>query len=125
MCFIYLCYLAYAQWCLWLLRSYLVFSSSCCSFGPSIMSARYYVHCDFHITAIFGSSLPTVVYRRAHVLYISFVFIYSCTQQFVLLYVFTFSVPCCDAFPLRFPHTNDVRFAFHHQLFVGGSCTIE
>jgi hypothetical protein len=59
------------------------------------------------------------------VLCMFFVLADSFAKQFVLFYVFTFSVPCCDAFPLRFPHTNDARFVFNHQLFVGGSCAIE
>jgi hypothetical protein len=54
---------------------------------------------DFRIKSMFGSSFLRVVCRGAHVLFMLFVFVwYSGVQHFVLLYVSTFLVPCCDVF---------------------------
>jgi hypothetical protein len=54
---------------------------------------------DFRIKTMFGSSFLRVVCRGAHVLFMLFVFVwYSGVQHFVLLYVSTFLVPCCDVF---------------------------
>ena len=50
----------------------------------------------FHIKPMFGSSLPPVVCRSAHIIVFLCIFAYSDVQHFVLSNVFTFLVPCCD-----------------------------
>ena len=46
--------------------------------------------------AMFGSSVPPDVCRRAHALCCLGFFAYSDVQHFVLSYIFTFLVPCCN-----------------------------
>ena len=57
--------------------------------------------------------------------YVCFLCLLIVVPNSLSYYMSAFSVLRCDAFPLLFPHTNDARFAFNHQLFVGGSCAIE
>ena len=74
------------------------------------------VRYDFYIKAMFGTSLPPVICRRAHVLFVAFVYIG--VQYFVLLSVFTFLVPCCDVhYDFRM---KTVFGSSLPQLFVGG-----
>jgi len=62
---------------------------------------------------MFGSSLPHVVCRSAHVL-LYFLLKYSDIQHFVLSYVFTFWVPCCD-----------VRYDFFINTMFGSSLYLQ
>jgi hypothetical protein len=58
------------------------------------------VHYDFHVKTMFGSSLPSVVCRRAHVLFMLFVFVCAswCPRHimFVCFVCFVLCTLCCQ-----------------------------
>ena len=76
---------------------------------------------DFCIKTMFGTSLPRMFARgiRSYICYLCW-FLYSGVQHFVMLYVSTFLVPCCDV-QYDFRIKNDVRLRLYPQLFVGGA----
>ena len=78
------------------------------------------VCCDFRIKTMFGTSLPRMFVRgiMSYICYLC-LFLYSGVQHFVMLYVSTFLVPCCDVH-YDFRIKNDVCLRLYPQLFVGG-----
>ena len=60
------------------------------------------VRYDFRITTMFSSSLPTVVCRRAHVLFTLFALFANIGVQYILCFVFVFFSLSCLSYVASF-----------------------
>jgi len=86
---------------LFFLNSFLCCSIMCRYVLSSCCDVQY----DFRIKTMFGSSLPPVVCRRAHVLFTLFVFVCLewCPIHFVLCFCFVcFRLVCCVSYVASF-----------------------
>ena len=83
------------------------------------------VRYDFYIKTMFGSSLPPIVCRRAHVLFTLFVFAHSCVQHilccvFFVLFAFVMClvydgvqhILCCVCLRVVVSNTYCVVFVY-------------
>ena len=72
------------------------------------------VHYDFHVKTMFGSSLPSVVCRRAHVLFTLFVFV--CASWCPRHIMFVCFVCLCLVYPVL-PVSLDCTFLIAPSIF--------